>query len=73
MGNFCQQIGTLVETCDFFSAPILLRYDTDDKKSSKAGGFLSLALIILLIIAFYRSWINVFEKQDVQSDTILVR
>lgn len=73
MGIVSQKIGSAFEMCDCFSAPILLRYDTDDKKSTKAGGFLSVALIIVLVIAFYRSWLTVFNKQEIKSEYTVVR
>lgn len=60
MGTILHKTGVLLRTCDCFSTPINLRYDGDDQKATKTGGCLSVALITILVVAFYRSWLNVF-------------
>ena len=63
MAKVLDKVGTVVEGCDWFAAPILLRYDSEDKRASKTGGIFSIILIVLLVVAFYNSWLNVLDKK----------
>jgi hypothetical protein len=67
MKSIGNRIGNSIKYCDFFSAPILLRYETEEDKKSIAGGCSSLLLIITLLIVFSNSWILLFKKTDIQS------
>lgn len=48
---------------DRFAPPILLRYETDDKKSTKTGGCISILLIIVLLSYFVNSLTDVLDKK----------
>lgn len=65
--NFLHKIGETIESSDLFSAPILLRYKTEEHKTSKTGGCFSIALMIVMIVVFYNSWISVFNKTDLRA------
>ena len=62
MPPFLEKVGSAIEKCDWFASPILLRYEMDENKASKTGGFFSIILIVLLTVAFYKSWLTVLEK-----------
>ena len=48
---------------DCFAPPILLRYNSLPKKSTKTGGFISIILLIILSVFFVQSWFDVLDKK----------
>ena len=61
--NVLLKLTSLVVEVDRFAPPILLRYETDDKKSTKTGGCISILLIIILMSFFYNSLFAVLDKK----------
>ena len=51
----------------------MLRYETEDKRATKTGGTLSLLLVVVLIVAFYRSWLDVLDKKEVKAEKSVIR
>jgi hypothetical protein len=63
MSKIFQKIGDAIAECDWFAAPILLRFHGEEDKKTKTGGFISLLLIIFLASAFSSSWMDALNKK----------
>ena len=54
---------------DLFSSPVLMRYNKNEVVSSRTGGCFSLLIIIILVVAFYNSWMDMLNKTSVKSES----
>lgn len=71
--NVWYKLNNLITVADFFAPPILLRYESDDKKPTKAGGCFSLLLIIIILSFFANSWVDVLDKREINSESYILR
>ena len=71
--GICTKIKTFIESCDVFAAPITLRYEEEEDKTTKTGGFFSIVLIIFLGVAFSNSWNALLNKETIKSDVTIIQ
>lgn len=71
--SLLNKISEAVTIVDCFAPPILLRYNSLPKKSTKTGGCISIVLLIVLAVFFVRSWFDVLDKKIINSESYIER
>ena len=51
----------------------MLRYDSEEKRATNTGAFISIIVMVLLVVAFYSSWLDVLDKKEVRSEDSVIR